>query len=400
MKHKIWMLWIMICIMLITPAIQVSFTDEDEAVIRPVVKNEGSSDKQRRQETPISRNCTMVLGICQSIEDPESTNILYYTLKGLEQAGWIDDFDYPFVPYETTSQAMWDFACENVTSDVFILKKENHYDIAVEGSSPIRKAVCAGDIDLLLTYGTKAGQIVFSEDHHVNTLNFGANDPVEAGFIESEDYSGASHLWAHTDNTRYYRQLKMFYDVAQFEKLGVIRYVDSFRRVFTPEEDIERLAKEKGFEIEYLDVFGVDSIFDKDDLKEYYKKMMQAHEELAEEVDAFYMVIGGWSYDDLPELLAPFYERSIPVFSQFGSVEVEHGALMSVGKTDFDEIGDFASNVIVQVIAGIKPGDILQRHSEIQSIAYNVDVARQIEFQPDMEFLIYCNEVYRERVKR
>ena len=57
------------------------------------------------------------------------------------------------------------------------------------------------------------------------------------------------------------------------------------------------------------------------------------------------MIIGGWRYEDLPELLEPFYEKNIPVFSQFGSIEVENGALMSVGKKTFDELGKYVASV-------------------------------------------------------
>lgn len=381
-----------LCIMILTPFIQKTIGLKNQDNHLPLLEN---IDKEEK----IDLSDKYIIGYCQSIEDTEATGIFYYTLKGLEKSGYIEMFDYNFMPYETKSKDLWEFACKNIKSENLIFLEDNYFDIDIEGTDRITKELIADKFDILLTYGTAAGQSLLSDFHNVDVINFASNDPVGAGFVKSKEYSGYENLWAQTDDTRYYRQLKMFYDVIKFKKLGVIRYTDSFRRVLTPEKDIEKLAKEENFEIEYYDFYKVDEIFLSGDIEGYYDEIQKAHEYLANNSDAFYMVVGGWKYSDLPVLLESFYENKIPVFSQFGSVEVENGALMSVGKTSFDEIGDYAASIMTRILAGEKPGNINQVYLEMQSIAYNVSVAEKIDFRPDMEFLIYCNEVYEKKVK-
>ena len=43
---------------------------------------------------------------------------------------------------------------------------------------------------------------------------------------------------------------------------------------------------------------------------------------------------------------------------------------------------------------GEKLGKISQLYPEIQSMAYNAEVGDKINFEPDIEFLMYCNEIY------
>jgi ABC-type uncharacterized transport system substrate-binding protein len=377
-----------LCILLITPLL---------SAIRTNIQKDGTRAISYDVDS-ISINQESVIGYCQTIEDLEATGILYYILKGLEKSGQLSDFDFEYIPYETKSKELWDYACDHIKSDKLIFLKENYFDLTLNDIEKVKEVLENKEVDLMITFGTAAGQELFSDFHDVPTINLGSNNPLEAGFVKSLEYSGYDHLWAHVDDTRYYRQLKMFYDAVKFKELGVIRYTDSFRKSFTPEKDIQRLAEEKGFEVLIYDFYNVDEMFANGDIDQYYEEIKKANDFLANECDGFYMILGGWSPKDLPVLLESFYENKLPVFSQFGSVEVKNGALMSIGKSTFDGIGDYSTDIIIRALNGEKLGEMNQVYTEIQSLAYNVTVGEEIGFKPSIEMLMYCNEIFKEQV--
>lgn len=359
-----------------------------------------SEENASVEKENIASEGKIVVGYCQAIEYAEAVESFYYTLKGLEATGEIGEIKFDYKPYKSTGKELWDYLCDNVESKRFIFSKKDFYDMDLGDTEKILKAVEDHDIDFLFSFGTAAGQLLFSDSYKVDIINLGTNDPLGAGIVKSAEFSGYENMWARVDESRNYRQLKMFRDAVGYKKLGAIRYVDSFRRIFTPEKDIERLSKEEGFEVEIYDYYNVDEIFSSSDLDRYYDGIIEAHKYLAEHCDAFYMVLGGWRYEDLPMLLEPFYEKNIPVFSQFGSIEVENGALMSVGKKSFDELGKYVASIVVRYADGEKLGNISQLYPEIQSMAYNAEIGEKINFEPDIEFLMYCNEIYGEGVQQ
>jgi ABC-type uncharacterized transport system substrate-binding protein len=367
------------------PTFQMIFNNSGEVLL---------SDAKKLDNKEYFLNEKVVVGYCQAIEYAEAVETFYYTLKALDDMGAISGLNLNYKPYETTGKELWNYVCDNVESDMFLFSKEDFYDMDLGDLEKAKNAVENKNIDLFFTFGTAAGQEFFKDFNKINTINLGTNDPLEAGIIKNSEFSGVENLWARVDESRNYRQLKMFRDAVGYKKLGVIRYTDSFRRVFTPEKDIERLSKEEGFEVEIYDFYNVDEIFLSSDLNRYYDEIIKAHKYLANNCDAFYMIIGGWRYEDLSELLRPFYEENIPVFSQFGSIEVENGALMSVGKKTFDELGRYVASVVIRCANGEKLGEISQLYPEIQSMAYNAEVGDKINFEPDIEFLMYCNEIY------
>ena len=377
--------------MLLVPVVQGIFDDSKEPLL--------SGDLKEVEEENLSYKKILV-GYCQAIEYAEAVETFYYTLKALEEMGEIEGLDLDYKPYKTTGLELWNYVCDNVKSDRFIFSKEDFYDMDLGDLGKAKKAVENHKLDLFFTFGTAAGQEFFADFNKVNTINLGTNDPLGAGIVKNIKFSGIDNLWARVDDSRNYRQLKMFRDAVGYEKLGLLRYTDSFRRIFTPEKDIERLSEEEGFEVEIYDFYDVDNIFLSSDLDRYYEELITAHKYLADNCDAYYMSIGGWRYEDLPKLLEPFYEKNIPVFSQFGSIEVENGALMSVGKKSFDELGRAVASVVVRCANGEKLGEISQMYPEIQSMAYNVKVGDRINFEPDIEFLMYCNEIYGKEVSQ
>lgn len=198
------------------------------------------------------------------------------------------------------------------------------------------------DIDLMIVMGTVAGSLLTDDRHTVPAMVFSTSNAVLAGIVKSVEESGRDRVWAHMYPTRFRRQIEVFHDIFAFKKLGMVYEDSPAGRTQAAVQDVEALARERGFEI--IRCFVNDNQPDKD---AFFQEMLAAHQKLAREVDAMYMSIypGSRKFEMLPALMEPFYEKKIPVFSQL-KPEVQYGALMSVADADFMGIGLFGAEAI------------------------------------------------------
>lgn len=389
MKNRIFFCNIIIIILLIVTSVIIEGVTDKSTILKINIKE--------NQNVTINLDTKIRIGYCQSTPDPEATGIMYYTLVDLEKQGVISGMEgYKYKPFIEDGNDLWTYVCTNVQSNYIEFVKDFFYDLEEDtNTQKILDRLINKDIDLMITYGTRAGNEFYNDKHDVNLINFGSNDPIKSGFIKSKEDSGRDNFWAHIDTQRYYNQIKMFYDAVKFKKLGVIQYTDSFRKNFTPTDEIEEISNKYGFEYKIYDFYNVDQIFEVGDKTRYYSEIKELHEQIARECDAFYMIIGGWSYDDLEFLLEPFIKNDIPIFSQFGSIEVKNGALMSVGKVDFTDIGTCLSDVIIRILNGEKPRNIPQEYAEKVGVAINMQTAKKIGYKPTVQFIINCDEIYK-----
>jgi ABC-type uncharacterized transport system substrate-binding protein len=332
------------------------------------------------------------LGLVISGEDQEFAGTFHYMLEELQDQELISGYQYSYHEGRATCKEIWQYASENVVSDYLHFDQDSFYDIELEGVDAFDSVLGDSNMDLLLTLGTKAGQLTINPSNKIDTFNILAEDAVQSGITDYKAYSDQENLWVLIDNNKHLKKLNIFHSLVGFEKLGVIRYPDSFRRSFTPEATLEKFAQDRGIEVIYYDIEHIDEMFAKGQIELYYEQVRQAHITLAQECDAFYMIVGGWNPKDILDLLQPFYDRNIPVVSAVGQVDVVNGALLGVGKSDFEEIGDLTANNIIKILKGTRPNELMQIYDEKQAISYNVNIGKAIDFTPDIEFLLYCDE--------
>jgi len=282
---------------------------------------------------PVMTGHKIRVGYIESSSTPESTGILYASLKALGKNKVLSNMEtYEYIPFKEDTKNLWKYVCDQGDSDYLTFEKDFFYNLEQTDEKVIQGRLEKGDIDLLITYGTRAGQAFFNNKHHVDTLNVGSNDPIAAGFMLDKHTAPYEHLWAFIDESVYRRQIDSFYKAVRFKKLGVVEYSDSFRSVFTPMKDLKEAAKKYGFELVVYPFLGVDKMFGEGDMDTYYQEVLKSNRYLAEHCDAVYQVIGGYEYTDLPMLLEPLLKAKVPVFSMFGSIEVQNGALIVLGK--------------------------------------------------------------------
>lgn len=318
---------------------------------------------------------------------------LYAIVQGLEEIGWLEGVDrLPYSPGQADSLEMWQWLATNEVSPYIEFVEDAHYSlIEPNREEALLQRLAQQDLDLMLVMGTAAGQTVVQANHQVPTMVFSTSNAVQAGIIDSPQDSGKDHVWAHMDAERYIRQVEVFHDIFQFEKLGMMYVNSDVGRVVAAVQDVQEVAQRLDFEIVHEFIVEPES---EAELEPYYQAIREAHQRLAQQVDAYYLTAGVWELEQLSNLLQPFYEQGIPVFSQIGANEVKHGALLSLYRASFKGIGRFGAENIVQVLQGIAPRDLPQVYGDTPSIVINLAVAEKIGYQTPFDILLVADEVF------
>ncbi|MBF0100318.1 MAG: ABC transporter substrate-binding protein [Desulfobacterales bacterium] len=318
-------------------------------------------------------------------------------LHGLMQLGWIEVIDIPAQNGEQTSD-LWGWLNRNMKSDYIEFVKDAHYSAKWDETlrkevvgSLMKRLVDRKDIDLLIAMGTWAGKDFANNKHSTPTMVVSASDPITAGIIKSVEDSGFDHVHAQVDPFRYERQIRIFHEVINFKRLGVAYENTVNGKSYAAIDSIEKVAKEKGFEI--VRCFTKSDVAD---TAEADASVVQCFKELVSKSDAIYVTVqGGVNTKSIPNLVKIANDKKIPTFSQSGSEEVKYGFLLSLSQAGFKYIGLFHAETFAKVFNGAKPNQIGQSFKEPPKLAINLMTAEIIGFNPPMVILGASDEIFR-----
>lgn len=319
-------------------------------------------------------------------------------VEGLQRLGWVTETEgMPYTQGQADSKVVWEWLSSRDVGPYIEFVNDAHYSLHTSpntGEQMMDRLVMDQDIDLVIAMGTRAG-LTLSEDNRNQTpsMVFSSSNAVLSGIIDSFEDSGADHMWAHMDPDRYHRQIQVFHDIFNFSKLGIVYENSDNGKIYAAVDDVQSTALERGFDIveQYVNEPVGD---DPAELKAYYSNVLEAHKKLATEVDAMFLTFGVWDLNKVPELLQPFYDQQIPVFSQLGAEEVIHGALMSLARADFSGVGYFGAQNISEFFHGALPRELPQIYGDTPSIVINLEVAEIIDYQVPFEILLAADEIF------
>ncbi len=321
------------------------------------------------------------------------------TLRGLMELGWIEPTVLPD-EHESETKSLWQWMAKNLKSQYILFVPDAHWttdwepvDRKTNRIKILKRLNQKQDIDLMMAMGTWAGQDLANSEHSVPTIVMAASDAVKAKIVPSAEDSGYGHLHARVDPTRYLRQIRLFHQYIGFKKLGIAYQNDLEGRTYAGLANVETAAKEAGFEIVPCFI----PFIEQRPLGENYVDGVNCMKELSVKVDAIY-IIQHTSQDlkNMPNLILPLLEHSIPTFAQAHSGYVKHGALMSISHAGFKYVGRFHAETIARVFNGKKPGEIPQIFEAPTRIAINMETAKKIGFEPPDDMLEMADEVYTE----
>ncbi len=325
--------------------------------------------------------------------------ILNATIQELENLGLIENGYANNLPDKFTSKEVWDWASENAGGDTIEFVKNAYYtadwDTKVQNQNIENlkaRIKDKDDIDLIFAFGTQAGIDVTKHINNVNIMNFSTTDPIGSGISQSVDDSGSDFIHAKIEPERYLNQIALFYNIFQFDQLGIC-YEDSDEgKALIAYHEILKASKLYKFEL----IEGKMPVVE-NDIAGNIQARIDCHTALASEVDAMYLTFGlAGERNHMVELLAPFIDKRVPTFAQTGPADVKHGALLSMASANFNDMGAFEAFVIKQIIDGKKPREISQVYQGNTSLALNISMAFAIGWDLPFELLAAVDEIYEE----
>ena len=321
--------------------------------------------------------------------------VLKVVINNLMDMGWMEKAEIPVSEDFEDSSQIWMWLSTKVKSKYIQFVGDAYWSTNWDDEKrktskvDVIQQLNAKKVDLILAMGTWSGQDLANDLHSVPTIVLSSTDPLSANIVKSVEDSGYDHVHARLSPARHERQLQLFHDIIGFKKLGVAFEDSDAGRSVSAVGDIEKIAKERGFEVV--------SCYSKDNTsrEEAEDSVVKCYEDLAPKVDAIYVTIQrGVNLKNLPRLLKPINKYKIPTFSQGGSEESKHGLLLSIAQAGFMYVGRFHAETIAKVFNGAKPRDLDQVFDDPPKFAFNVEEARLIGFDPPVELLVSADEIY------
>jgi ABC-type uncharacterized transport system substrate-binding protein len=322
--------------------------------------------------------------------------MLLYIAKGLMEIGWAEMAKIPDQKGEQTD-VLWKWLCKNIQSKYIEFVDDAHYTCNWDDHTAdtrteqlITRLDQDNDLDMIIAMGTMAGQKLSNERHKTPVIVVNATDAVGAEIIKSVEDSGYDHVNAHVDPFRYERQIKLFHDIIGFKKLGMIYENTIAGRSYAALEDVEKVAKERGFEIVSCYAKADNPDFD---LAE--KDYLRCLNKICLEVDAMYITgSNGVTESSRPKIIKILNKNKIPSFSQTGSFEVKDGILLSISQESYKYVGIFHAETMARIFNGALPRQLTQIFEEPPKIAINLKTAEIISYDPPVDILAAADEIF------
>lgn len=317
-------------------------------------------------------------------------------VKGLSELGWMGTISIDEREISTNSRVVWDelskakSRCIQFVPDAYWSANFDE-TVRVKNTENAIKRLQSGDIDFMIAMGTWAGQDLANNNHSVPTMVVSVSNPVASNIVKSAEDSGYNHVHAKCDPTRYINQIKLFHNMFSFKKLGIVYENTVVGRSYAAIADVEKVAKDRGFEIVKCEAPNYSAV----DEKEAIKALIRCHEQLAPKVDAVYVTLHrGIVKEYMPEIMAPLFKYKIPTFSMRGPEEVERGVLLSISRESFVSVGRYHAEIMARVFNGAKPRELDQVFMDPKTIVVNIKTAEIIGYIIPPAFLKVTDKVY------
>ncbi|MBC8440823.1 MAG: ABC transporter substrate-binding protein [Deltaproteobacteria bacterium] len=323
-------------------------------------------------------------------------SILKAMTASLMDSGWIQHAPIPKCQDENETRTLWNFLSTKIQSDYLEFPSDAYWNhewnrAERERLKPviINRLKKDKDIDLMLAFGTWAGQDLANNQHDTPTMVLSVSNAVQSGIIKSVEDSGFDHLQAWIDPEKTERQLRLFHEIIRFKRLGLAYHNNSEGKSYASVEDVLKLSRELDFQVIECQIPA------KTDIAHKEAELIRCHERLAPEIDAIYITdYAGLTKKSITKLLSPLFKHKVPMFAQTRYDLVKNGILMGAGRSDFTADASFYVQSFAKILHGAKPGDLPQKFESPLKIVINLESAKKIGFRFPLDILAGAFEIH------
>jgi ABC-type uncharacterized transport system substrate-binding protein len=338
-------------------------------------------------------------------------DVLEGTLKGLMTIGWIKEIP-PLMPGFNGYAAYPDGKTEpNILaelskydySDFLEFPKDAFFDLKWDDGNAKKKdfkRLTAPDsgIDLIIALGTQMSAILAKPaSFPIPVIVDSISDPVGSGILASLNDSGRDFLTGAVDPEQDLRQIRLFYSVIKFKRLGILYENSEIGRAYGAVEDVHRVAKEEGFQVIASTDVSPDPENEDDDAawEAAEARYVSALDALCPKVDAVYLAVqAGLSENSLPAVVAVLNKHKTPSFIMEGKNFVKGGILLGESDSNLVAKGIFNAKKIVNIFKGKKARTLPQVYEHVPHIAINLDATRVIGYDVPIDIIASADEVF------
>ncbi|MGM0509398.1 MAG: ABC transporter substrate-binding protein [Fusobacteriota bacterium] len=342
------------------------------------------------------------VALIQSDDYPEYYGVFFSILEGLKTLGWIsEDTDLINREKYSTNRELINNIYKKEYSEYIEFNPKYFYSFLADEENAKTKEfkkvmeLCKkGEVDLVILLGTLASkQVLKDKKYKTNTVIDAVSAPIGSGIIKSSDDSGKNFLTARIDKDQITRQVRLFHDVVDFDKLGVIYEDTENGRWYAGIDSVEKVSEERNFDLVVDNEVLAEPT--KEEYGEAFKMYLDAIDRVAPKSDAIFLGIsGGLETENLPNVMEKLiYDYKLPSFSMEGSHVVSKGALLGVsGK----ETGLYNAKKVVKILKGEKPRELEQRFEKMPRIIINLKTAKLINFNMPIDIIRTADKIYTE----
>jgi ABC-type uncharacterized transport system substrate-binding protein len=317
-------------------------------------------------------------------------------LQGLYELNLLSELPPPEEEGIEDSSLLWQWLAEKSPGLGLEFPADGFYSAAwdpgrlAEYKEEILSRARAGEVDLILAFGTAAGLATINDEHRVPTLSISVTDPVGAGLSLSAEDSGRDHVHAQVVFGAIEYQLAMFHNIFGFQTLGLPYDSTSDGRRSMGIPTVEKIAAERG-----ITIVPCLAELEIEDFEESARNLKDCLDFLAPRSEAIYLPINnGLQPEHMASLLEPIIAHQRPSFSQTGPEDTRLGVLLSMGETDFINSGRFEAEALKKILNGATPRSLNQLYLPPLTMALNLKMARLIGWNPPFEVLAAMDELY------
>lgn len=340
------------------------------------------------------------IGYCEGESYYEFDYALYNLIYGLEEYGLIKNLPEG-MPVESNSRVIWKWICSQnqegwgvrFIEDAFFSLTDSEYDQMEEAElvDYIEQKITKGDVSLMISMGTTAGLTTKALPSKIPMMCFAAADPVKSGIVANAQQSATPNVWAQIDSDGFKRTIKVMNDIFHPKKIGTVYANSEDAYIYSGVDVLDEFGKENSIEVirEFVEDPETDEEYDT-----YLKNLKNAYERLAKEIDLFVLTTSLVYGDDFKDILKPFYDAKVPVYSINSTDDVKFGALLAAESADYKNVGRFGADMIKRYIVGERLETLPQIYQTAPFLVINYDVARKIGYKPPFNLLLSANKIY------